>query len=467
MYHSFNIAVKSDEPSFPYFDHAAHCANNLYNAALFRQRQLMTSARKEEENYTDNEREIRNEFESAIRQMKKSRTIPKKGCVSYEFLEEEMRLTQNPDYYAEGFPVQTAQLVIRCVCRNMKSFFNAMRAYKENPSAFTAKPDLPGYKHKGGSSSFTISNQDCVIRRNAKGHYTAKLPLTKEVLSLGKKIPGKLKEVHVTPVNGTYQVSFVFDDGIEEPEVTENAERICAVDFGVENLMAVTNNFGCECLLYKGGAAKSINQYYNKRIAEIVSRETTGTTEKFKPTEEYYDLTNRRNNRIHDLMKKTGKQLIEWCAENRADTIVLGCNRYWKQESHIGHVNNQKFVQIPFSYLKNVIAWLAERAGIRVVEQEESYTSKASFLDRDFIPVYGQEPEVFRFSGKRNPRGLYTSGEGIVTNADLQASANILRKAYPNAFIEGNEPEFRTIRVIRHPEYEQVRLNRTKQKATC
>lgn len=166
-------------------------------------------------------------------------------------------------------------------------------------------------------------------------------------------------------------------------------------------------------------------------------------------------------------MKKTGKQLIEWCAENRADTIVLGCNRYWKQESHIGHVNNQKFVQIPFSYLKNVIAWLAERKGIRVVEQEESYTSKASFLDRDFIPVYGQEPEVFRFSGKRNPRGLYTSEEGIVTNADLQASANILRKAYPNAFIEGNEPEFRTIKVIRHPEYEQVRLNRTKQKATC
>ena len=132
MYHSFNIAVKSDEPSFPYFDHAAHCANNLYNAALFRQRQLMTSARKEEKNYTENEREIRNEFESAIRQMKKSRTIPKKGCVSYVFLEEEMRLTHNPDYYAEGFPVQTAQLVIRCVCRNMKSFFNAMRAYKEN-----------------------------------------------------------------------------------------------------------------------------------------------------------------------------------------------------------------------------------------------------------------------------------------------------------------------------------------------
>ena len=56
MYHSFNIAVKSDEPSFPYFDHAAHCANNLYNAALFRQRQLMTSARKEEKNYTGNER---------------------------------------------------------------------------------------------------------------------------------------------------------------------------------------------------------------------------------------------------------------------------------------------------------------------------------------------------------------------------------------------------------------------------
>ncbi|WP_158633049.1 hypothetical protein [Dulcicalothrix desertica] len=47
--------------------------------------------------------------------------------------------------------------------------------------------------------------------------------------------------------------------------------------------------------------------------------------------------------------------------------------------------------------------------GIQVIIQEESYTSSFSFLDSDFIPVYGNKPFNWEPSGKRVKRGLYVT----------------------------------------------------------
>jgi putative transposase len=72
--------------------------------------------------------------------------------------------------------------------------------------------------------------------------------------------------------------------------------------------------------------------------------------------------------------------------------------------------------------------------GIKVILQEESYTSKASFLDLDHIPVYGKEGKKKpTFSGKRVKRGMYKSKSGRMFNADVNGSFNIMRKALPNA----------------------------------
>ena len=131
-------------------------------------------------------------------------------------------------------------------------------------------------------------------------------------------------------------------------------------------------------------------------------------------------------------MLKAGKSLIIWCVENRIDTIVIGSNPGWKQGSNMGRRSNQKFVQIPFDDLKRILKYQGERNGIRIVEQEEAYTSKASFIDHDDIPDLDGSKEAV-FSGTRTKRGLYRSKEGITINADLNGSANILRKAFPNA----------------------------------
>lgn len=272
-------------------------------------------------------------------------------------------------------------------------------------------------------------------------------------------------------------ITFVFDDGKQAKPLSEKPERICAIDLGVDNLAAITNNVGAKSLLFKGGVIKSENQWYNKRMADIVSKQTAGTTKKFVPTRESIALTHRRENVMNDFMHKVGKSIVEFCVENRIDTIVIGVNKGWKTEVNLGAANNQNFVQIPFLKLRSIIGYLAEWNSIRVMEQEESYTSKASFLDDDFIPVYGTAgADECVFSGKRAPtgykgmkrsggfRGLYRTGDGTIVNSDLNGSTNIGRKAFPELFNrETVKSAFTDVEVIVHPDAASKEANLEKQ----
>ena len=122
---------------------------------------------------------------------------------------------------------------------------------------------------------------------------------------------------------------------------------------------------------------------------------------------------------------------MEWCKSHGIGYLVLGSNKFWKQEVDIDKRNNQNFVSIPFEMLKSMIELKSNEYGITVIRQEESYTSKASFLDLDFIPVYNEEEpdKKYHFSGRRIHRGLYKSADGTLINADINGAANILRKA--------------------------------------
>ncbi|NEO95820.1 MAG: IS200/IS605 family element transposase accessory protein TnpB, partial [Moorea sp. SIO3G5] len=131
---------------------------------------------------------------------------------------------------------------------------------------------------------------------------------------------------------------------------------------------------------------------------------------------------------MRDNVNKVARFVINWCQRNSVSTIVFGWNKRNKDSINIGKKNNQQFVQIPTAKLKNRIEQLCIEHGIKFVETEESYTSKASFLDRDFLPVLGAKPEGWTASGKRVKRGLYRSGKGELINADCNGACNILRK---------------------------------------
>ena len=131
--------------------------------------------------------------------------------------------------------------------------------------------------------------------------------------------------------------------------------------------------------------------------------------------------------------------LVNLLLEYNIDTLVIGKNKNWKQNCNLGKRNNQNFTSIPHQKLIEKIKYKCKLRGILVIEVEESYTSVASFLDLDEMPVYGQQTEVekVKFSGKRIKRGLYRSGNGKIINADINASFNIIRKAFPEAFADG------------------------------
>jgi putative transposase len=138
-------------------------------------------------------------------------------------------------------------------------------------------------------------------------------------------------------------------------------------------------------------------------------------------------ITEKRNRQVRDAVNKAARMVLNHCIENQIGMVVFGWNKGQRQEINLGSKTNQKFVQIPTARLKNRIAQLCEQYGIQFVETEESYTSKASFLDLDQLPTFGAKPEGWKESGKRVKRGLYRSADGFRINADCNGAANILK----------------------------------------
>ena len=471
MYCTRTVQIHSADAIYPYCDQMTKAANNLFNAALFRFRQVLTAVEKDSSKWTSNEVAVMQEIKDALPLMGSKYAMPTKGkqFLSYPFLNKLMYATQNQDFFNMYLPRQSAQWTLKEVVRTMKGFYASIREWNNSREKYKGKPSLPGYRHKGGNHTIVITNQDCVLHIEQDGSSWVKFPKTSLICKLGKLDHGtKLKQVTIAPYHDIFIISFVLEIVQKERQPVSEPHRICSIDFGVNNLAAITNNAGLPCLLFKGGVVKSINQYYNKRVAEIMSQQTIGTTTKFVPTPEFKRLAVQRDNRLSDVMHKVGKAIVSWCDANNIDTIVMGVNTGWKQRSNMSRQNNQAFVQIPFQKLKNIISYLAEREGISVIEQEESYTSKASFLDGDEIPSFGQAPEDIKFSGIRGPnkcRGLYKTKGGELINSDLNGSANIGRKAIANMYIDGVAPDFNNTIVILHPDLVRIQSLRQRQKA--
>lgn len=141
-------------------------------------------------------------------------------------------------------------------------------------------------------------------------------------------------------------------------------------------------------------------------------------------------IARNRNNMVNDYMSKVARKVIDYCIKNNIGTLVVGYNETFQQGADIGKVNNQNFVNIPYGKLREKLEYLCELNGITYVKQEESYTSKASFWDKDDIPVYNEDnPQSYVFSGKRVHRGLYKCSNGKTLNADVNGALNILRKS--------------------------------------
>ncbi|MCD7950914.1 MAG: transposase [Erysipelotrichaceae bacterium] len=301
-YSTIQFNIKQGDYFYGYCDDITHAANNLRNAILFRLRQVFTLVNKPIDKLTQNELEVYKEILKAVKEFPEICYMPtkKKYKLSYRYLDKLMRVNNNPDFFDQRLPRQTSQQVLKGAIKDMKSFYNSNKSYKKDASKFLGKPKLPKYKKSGSAITVKMTNQDCVIYSKNDGTHNVKLPLIEKRYEIGDApVEGKkLKEASIIPYHDIYILSLVFEDVTEVEMVSEKPKRICAIDLGVNNFAAITNNVGAECLLFKGEVIKSKNQWYNKQISKIKSEQTSGTpgkSQKFVPTPESDKLCVYRN----------------------------------------------------------------------------------------------------------------------------------------------------------------------------
>lgn len=243
----------------------------------------------------------------------------------------------------------------------------------------------------------------------------------------------QLAQVRIVPLSDGYMMEVVYEQQEESSE--GDARLVAALDPGVDTLAAITSNKpGFHPLLVNGRPLKSENQFYNQQRAHAQRLLPEGQHTSHRLT----DMTTKRTRRVNAYLHTASRRIIDVLVEEGIKTLVLGKNLLWKQEVTLGKQNNQSFVQLPHARFLDMLTYKAHLVGITVVFQEESYTSKASFLDRDPIPVYDpKRTEKPLFSGKRQYRGLYRAKDGRRIHADVNGSLNILRKAFPDSFGQG------------------------------
>ena len=237
-----------------------------------------------------------------------------------------------------------------------------------------------------------------------------------------------IKEIRIIPKANArfFEIQYIYEAECIQRNLNKN--NALAIDLGINNLATCVTNIG-KSFIIDGRRLKSINQWFNKENARLQSIKDKQHFGK-RTTNRQKAIARDRNNKVNDYMSKAARIIINYCITNDIGTLVVGYNETFQRGSNLGKQTNQNFVSIPYGKLREKLEYLCELNGMVFVKQEESYTSKASFWDKDNIPVYNADnPQAYAFSGNRIHRGLYKTKNGITFNADVNGALNILRKS--------------------------------------
>ncbi len=329
---------------------------------------------------------------------------------------------------AKSLPSTPMQQTLMSVTEAFKSFKELRDLYIKGQLHFKPKP--PGYLE--GSKLFKVAypNSGGLRPKLIDNQLRFSLGLTVRrwfgVSEFFLPMPSnldfsKVKEFTILPKNGAFYLEMSYE--VEKEQHSLDINQALSIDLGTaDNLAACVDTLG-NSFLIDSRAMKAMNQLWNKKVA----------TRKEGKSEGYWDdwldrVTRKRNHQMRDGINKAAKLMISHCLKYNVGNIVCGWNQGFKSNVNMGKKNNQKFVQMPLGKLKDRLSQLCDLHGIKFAETEEAYTSKASFLDGDSLPKYGEKPPGWKASGKRIKRGLYRSANGRIVNADLNGAANILRK---------------------------------------
>jgi IS605 OrfB family transposase len=347
-----------------------------------------------------------------------------------EFLKYEKNYTllkSSPNYKALNSNM--AQQILKEVDGSFKSFFSLLKLAKQGKYAFK-DCRLPHYLPKDGYTTLVIGfvrlkgNKLILPFSNSFKKTHKAVEITIPPILLDKKV----KEIRIIPKAKArfFEIQYIYEAECVQRNL--NTNNALALDLGINNLVTAVSSNG-KSFIIDGKKLKSINQWFNKENARLQSIKDKQHYGK-KSTSRQKAIARNRNNKVNDYMNKAARKVINYCIANDMGTLVVGYNETFQRGGHIGKRNNQNFVNIPYGQLRSKLEYLCKMNGIIFVKQEESYTSKSSFWDRDDIPVYNADnPREYQFSGKRIHRGQYKTASGKIINADVNGALNIMRKS--------------------------------------
>ena len=285
---------------------------------------------------------------------------------------------------------------------------------------YDKKINIPRYKKKYNLVEY---NNQVISKKKLKLGY-----IGTDKMEQGIKIANRHKDLdckcfRIYNKNDKILCELIYEKEIEE---VEKNNKVASIDIGLENLFTIAFNYNKKGISIKGSRLKAINQYFNKIKSKLQS---------LLPSKQYVSkrinlLLYKRTEQLRNYIGYYTNKLIEILKTERISKLIVGYNKGWKQEIDIGSKNNQNFVSIPFRKILDILKYKLEDNGIEYKEQEESYTSKASYLDNDDIPIYKEKNDTnYIFSGRRIKRGIYKSKQGKIINADLNGALNILKKS--------------------------------------
>lgn len=388
--------IKSSNPYFVLLKEYCRKSKDLYNHGNFLIRQSFLSDNSKYLSYYDIERILKHD-------------------------------TEFPDY--RTLPTaQSAQNTLRLLDQNWKSFFASIKDWKKHKDKYLGRPRMPKYLKKTGEYTLVFTYQEAKLKQDNLIHFPKTLKnFVIKPCCTEKENFNKIQQVRFLPRKHFIIVEVVYT--ISVPTSQEYNQRYLSIDIGVDNLATCVSNTEERDFIINGKPLKSINQYYNKKNAKLHS-------ELKKRNNQYYSnqldrLVEKRNNKIEDYLHKASRKIVNFCQAHEVNTIVIGKNKEWKQNTNLGKRNNQTFVQIPFAKLIDQITYKAEEFGVAVITTEESYTSGTSFLDNE-LPT----KENYNKS-RRIKRGLYRSNDGTLINADQNGAYQILKKVVPITWDRG------------------------------
>ena len=317
-----------------------------------------------------------------------------------------------------ALPRKVSQQTLKVLSDNWKSWVSALREYRKAPEKFNGKPKIPKYLDKNGRFVAVYTDQAISFRDERF------IRLSGTNIYIETQVAyEKINQVRVIPKGSCYVIEVVYT---VEPEVNcLDYSLVAGIDLGLNNLATVASNkAGHSPFFVNGRPIKALNQFYNKQRAYFQAKLPNGVYN----SKRLQKITEKRNRRVDHYMHIASRLIVNYLVYSEIGNLVIGKNDGWKQKINIGNRNNQNFVSIPHARFIGMLTYKAELAGIVVFHQEESYTSKCSFLDMEPISKHAN------YAGKRISRGLFRASSGALINADVNGAYNIIRKAFPKAF---------------------------------